>query len=82
MSEPAQEKWFSQTIHISLIGLVGWLYPGVGGFTVYIGEAEFFGVKIVNFHIFGGFQKKKKKKLVIFRVVSFLWIFFLGSCLF
>ena len=28
LSEPAQEKWFSQTIHTykSHIGLVGWLY--------------------------------------------------------
>ena len=26
-------------------------------FSVYIGEADFFGVKILNFHIFWGFQK-------------------------
>ena len=31
-------------------------------FSVYIGEADFFGVKILNFHIFGGFSEK----LVIF----------------
>ena len=35
--------------------------PGGGGatlkFSVYIGEADFFGVKILNFHIFLGFQK-------------------------
>ena len=37
------------------------LNPGGGGgtlkFSVYIGEADFFGVKILNFYIFGGFQK-------------------------
>ena len=26
-------------------------------FSVYIGEADFFGVKILNFHIFWGLQK-------------------------
>ena len=26
-------------------------------FSVYIGEADFLGVKILNSHIFGGFQK-------------------------
>ena len=26
-------------------------------FSVYIGEADFFGVKILNFRILGGFQK-------------------------
>ena len=31
-------------------------------FSVYIGEADFFGVKILNSHIFGGFSEK----LVIF----------------
>ena len=34
--------------------------PGGGGtlkFSVYIGEADFFGVKILNFRIFWGFQK-------------------------
>ena len=34
--------------------------PGGGGtlkFSVYIGEADFFGVKILNFRIFLGFQK-------------------------
>ena len=41
-------------------------------FSVYIGEADFFGVKILNFRIFWGFQKNK----LFFRVVSFLWIFF------
>ena len=41
-------------------------------FSVYIGEADFYGVKILNFHIFGGFQKNE----LFFRVVSFLWIFF------
>ena len=32
---------------------------GVGTlkFSVYIGEADFFGVKILNFRIFWGFQK-------------------------
>ena len=40
-------------------------------FSVYIGEADFFGVKILNFLIFGGFSEK----LVTFLVVSFLWIF-------
>ena len=43
-------------------------------FSVYIGEADFFGVKILNFRIFLGFQKN----LLFFRVVSFLWIFFWG----
>ena len=42
-------------------------HPGVGGggtlkFSVYIGEADFFGVKILNFRIFWGFSEK----LVIF----------------
>ena len=36
-------------------------YPRGGGgtlkFSVYKGEADFFGVKILNFHIFLGFQK-------------------------
>ena len=41
-------------------------------FSVYIGEADFLGVKILNFRILGGFQKN----LLFFRVVSFLWIFF------
>ena len=27
-------------------------------FSVYIGEDDFFGVKILNFHIFGGFSEK------------------------
>ena len=38
--------------------------PGGGTlkFSVYIGEADFFWVKILNFHIFGGFSEK----LVIF----------------
>ena len=43
-------------------------------FSVYIGEADFFGVKILNFRIFLGFQKN----WLFFRVVSFLWIFFWG----
>ena len=37
-----------------------WVYYPRGGtlkFSVYIGEADFFGVKILNFHIFLGFQK-------------------------
>ena len=38
------------------------LQPRWGGggtlkFSVYIGEADFFGVKILNFHIVLGFQK-------------------------
>ena len=36
-------------------------FPRGGGgtlkFSVYIGEADFFGVKILNFRIFLGFQK-------------------------
>ena len=35
-------------------------WGGGGGtlkFSVYIGEADFLGVKILNFHIFEGFQK-------------------------
>ena len=35
-------------------------HPGGGGtlkFSVYIGEADFFGVKILNFRIFLGFHK-------------------------
>ena len=54
------------------------LSQGGGGtlkFSVYIGEADFLGVKILNFRILGGFQKN----YFFFRVVSFLWIFFLGS---
>ena len=42
-----------------------WVMPQGGGgggggtlkFSVYIGEADFFGVKILNFRIFWGFQK-------------------------
>ena len=30
---------------------------GTQKFSVYIGEADFFGVKILNFRIFLGFQK-------------------------
>ena len=30
---------------------------GTQKFSVYIGEADFFGVKILNFRIFWGFQK-------------------------
>ena len=47
---------------------------GTQKFSVYIGEADFFGVKILNFRIFWGFQKNQ----LFFRVVSFLWIFFGG----
>ena len=51
-------------------------YPrgGTQKFSVYIGEADFFGVKILNFRIFLGFQKN----WLFFWVVSFLWIFFWG----
>ena len=37
----------------------GGVYPrgGTQKFSVYIGEADFFGVKILNFRIFLGFQK-------------------------
>ena len=54
--------------------------PGGGGggtlkFSIYIGEADFIWVKILNFHILGGFQKKTS---YFFRVVSFLWIFCWG----
>ena len=60
------------------------LIPGEGGgggtlkFSVYMGEAGFFGVKILNFQIFKVFRKTS----YFFRVGSFLWIFFFWSCLF
>ena len=47
-------------------------------FSVYIGEADFFGVKILNFHIFGGFSEK----LVSFLGSELFMDIFLGSCLF
>ena len=43
-------------------------------FYIYIGLADFFGVKNLKFSIFLGFQKKS----LFFGVVSFLWIFFWG----
>ena len=61
------------SFHLLICGPQG----GTGGtlkFSVYIGEADFLGVKILNFRIFWGFSEK----LVIFRVVSFLWIFLGG----
>ena len=44
-------------------------------FYIYIGLADFLGVKILKFSIFGGFRKKS----LFFGVVSCLWIF-LGVC--
>ena len=32
---------------------------GQGGFNTYVGSAHFLGFKILNFNIFGGFQKNK-----------------------
>ena len=47
-------------------------------FSVYIGEADIFGVKILNFHIFFWFSEK----LVTFLGSELFMDIFLGSCLF
>ena len=53
------------------------LEGGGGGtliFYINVGLADFFGVTILKFSIFGGFQKKS----LFLGVVSFIWIFFGG----
>ena len=54
--------WYLLITDLYLASVIDTVTPGGGGggtlkLSVYIGEADFFGVKILNFRIFLGFQK-------------------------